>query len=121
MLKEEFDKCACLEHDLLLVALFELWVLTKNEAKHEKSRVTGGSGTAQKFGAVQELVERCQLCRCKARWWQIKQKLSRRRSQGRTGGLVLWEGAVWWQIDLARGFGRSENGSEVLHRSCYIC
>lgn len=108
-LRQEFDRSTCLEHDLLLVALLEFQVVTKNEAKHDKkaagnSRMTQGCGAAQEFDAVQEWAERCQLCRCRVRWLEIKQKLGRKRSQGRTGELVLCGGAVWWQIALAQWF-----------------
>lgn len=128
-MKEELGPSACLEHDLLLLAQFELQVL-KNEVKHGKnaagskaagnSRMTGGSGAAQEFDAVQEWAGSCHLCRCKVRCLQMK-NLSKK---GPMVGLVDWccgkeqcgDRLIWYH-----GFGRSENGSEMLHRTCCIC
>lgn len=98
----------------------------KNKAKNDKHAAvaagnssTEGSGAAQEFSAVQERKERCQLCRCKVRWLQIKKKLGGKRiglvdccrGKEQCGGRVTWHS----------GHGRSENGSETMHKTCCVC
>lgn len=82
--------------------------------------MAGGSGAAQELGAVQEWAERCQLCRCKVRWLQIKDLSEKGPMVGLVDcccGKEQWGGSLIWP----GGFGKSEDGSEMLHRTYCVC